>query len=121
MSAGPQTLNASSGPGLEFLEFLASQRADYRRGLPEKSAGMATLWSLIADGHGDGSAVLELERQAHSMAGSAATFGFSDLGLAARTLELAVRPLLDCQGSPSAAQRLEIAAAMLAVKEQLPC
>jgi hypothetical protein len=33
-----------------------------------------------------------LERHAHSLAGSAATFGWADLGLAAQALELAIEP-----------------------------
>lgn len=114
MSAGPHTVKAG-GPGVEFLEFLALQRAYYRRGLTEKSVGMATLWSLITEAPGDASVVLELERQAHSMAGSAATFGFSELGTGARALELAVHDLLEGNGTPKKAQRRRIAAAMFDV------
>jgi chemotaxis protein histidine kinase CheA len=121
MSARQRQMHATGGPAdAEFLEFLAAQRADYRSGLGEKFARMAALWNLIAHGDGDTADLLELERQAHSVAGSGATFGYRDLGAGARTLELAVHRVLECHASPSDSQRTEIAAAMLAVNECVP-
>lgn len=82
-------------PGIEFLEFLELRRACNRRGVEQGCVRMATLWSRIVDGKGDSVSLLELERRAHSLAGSGATIAFSDLAVNAKALELAARRLLD--------------------------
>ena len=67
----------------DFTAFLEAQRALYRRDLPDRVARLA---ALVADG----SDLDTAEREAHSIAGSAGTFGLDDVGRLARRIELAV-------------------------------
>ena len=80
----------STDPAL--LAFLEEQRADYTRSLPRRLEQVALLWQQILRGEDLAQALPTLERHAHSLAGSAATFGWAELGLAAQALELALEP-----------------------------
>lgn len=62
--------------------FLAAQRADYRATLPQRLAQLESAWAQDAP--------QALERCAHGLAGSAATFGLAPLGDSARELEEAL-------------------------------
>jgi len=62
--------------------FLAAQRADYRATLPQRLSQLEAAWA--------GDAPQALERCAHGLAGSAATFGLAALGDSARALEEAL-------------------------------
>jgi len=73
-------------PQEQFQAFLALQRADYRRALPGKVSQLQAAWTALAPGAAS-AALGELERQAHTLAGTAGTLGFRELGLAARSLE----------------------------------
>ena len=72
-----------------FEDFLARQRADYGRALPARVAGAREAWQRAAASRSDDD-YRTLEREAHSLAGSAGTFGFPAVGVAARDLEGAV-------------------------------
>src|SRR5450432_4213612 len=107
-------------PGPDFLEFLALQRSAYRNGLQDKLANMSALWSRVVEGHDDRGAIGELERAAHSLAGSGATFGYAELGASARALELAVSRMLESTAPPTSSQRAEILASIVAVTDRIP-
>ena len=77
-----------------FFAFLEAQRADYRSSLPRRLDQIESLWRQVLNDEAPAQALASLERCAHSLAGSGATFGFAALGDAARVLELAVSPLL---------------------------
>lgn len=68
---------------------LQQHRAAYLQALPARLAQLDTLAGHL-DASDEPATLPELERLAHSLAGSAGTFGFSELGEAARTLELAI-------------------------------
>jgi len=105
-------------PPDDFLRFLEEQRGDYRRGLPGKLDEMERLASRIGT---DPSVDLAgLERLAHSMAGSGGTFGFAELGEAAKALEMSVQRLKESGEEASAAQREEVLAAIRDLKTKLP-
>ena len=72
--------------------FLEAQRADYTRSLPRRLEQVALLWQQILNGDALSESLPAFERHAHSLAGSAATFGWADLGLAAQAVELAIEP-----------------------------
>jgi len=76
-----------------FLAFLEAQRMEYRRSLPGRLAEIESLWRMALDGSAPAEALATLERSAHGLAGSGATFGCGALGDAARVLELAVNSL----------------------------
>lgn len=68
--------------------FLEQQRAGYRASLPQRLADLDA--GLARLGAGQAGALQDLERCAHGLAGSAATFGLPALGDAARALEDAI-------------------------------
>jgi len=71
----------------DFLRELDQQRAQFRRTLEGKIAGMEVLWNAIGEEAAQAGGLERLERNAHGLAGSGAMFGFEDLGAQARTLE----------------------------------
>ncbi|MBA3593435.1 MAG: Hpt domain-containing protein [Pseudomonadota bacterium] len=102
-----------------FRAFLALQRDDYQRALPEKLAQLQALWAGL-DKDAAPPALSELERHAHTLAGTAGTLGFREVGLAAKSLE----ELLARAGEGGAAltpgQRSEISLALAALQASLP-
>ena len=66
----------------------------YAAQLPAKIKAIEDLWARAAAGD-DREAVRSLHRELHSLAGSGETFGYSQLGRNAKTLELAMEASLD--------------------------
>lgn len=95
-----------------LLAFLEEQRADYTRSLPLRLEQVASLWRQVLQGEDTAAALPLLERHAHSIAGSAATFGWADLGLAAQALELAVHPHVEAGQSPPPDAQAEVSRAV---------
>lgn len=95
-----------------LLAFLEEQRADYTRSLPLRLAQIAALWRQILTGEDVAAALPKLERHAHSIAGSAATFGWAELGLAAQALELAVHPHVEGGRAPPPQAQAELSRAV---------
>lgn len=105
-------------PPDDFLRFLEEQRRDYRSGLPQKLHEMERLAALI--GSDPTVDLAGLERLAHSMAGSGGTFGYEDLGNAARTLERSVQRLVESGDRATTEQAEEVRQALAALKTRLP-
>ena len=99
---------------------LELQRADYRCALPGRLAELELLWQQVKKGDGAAQALAILERCAHSLAGSGATFGCAEVGNAARALELAVAPLRIGAFDLSAADRIDIDEAIGRLSRSLP-
>jgi HPt (histidine-containing phosphotransfer) domain-containing protein len=76
----------------EFRRQMEVFSAEYRASLPGKLAEVDALWTQIADGAQQPDTCSELLRRLHTLAGSAKTFGFPDLGTAARTAETFLAP-----------------------------
>lgn len=112
--------SVSAGAQQEFLAFLELQRADYRRGLPERLIALEALWNSIARSDESEGDIAQLERQAHSLAGTGGTFGFFEFSSAAKALELAVGRLRACAAAPTMAQQSEIAALLDTMARSLP-
>jgi HPt (histidine-containing phosphotransfer) domain-containing protein len=106
-----------STPAPDFEAFLDQQRAAYRRALPEKMRQAHALWlaSEMA-----AQALSDLERLAHTLAGTAGTLGFQAVGLAAKALELRLQQAREAGPDLAAAQRPEIALAVAALQASLP-
>lgn len=81
---------AMTSPPVSFAAYMQAQRAEFRSAFPARLAQIESLWCQVRDGQAP--ALADLERCAHGLAGSGATFGFSALGDAARVLEMAVSP-----------------------------
>jgi len=65
-------------------------RAEFKAGLAAHDMGVADDWSLTGDEHTRTDALRRLVRRAHRLSGTAATFGFADIGNAAEALEVAL-------------------------------
>lgn len=78
-----------------FAELLQQHRAAYVESLPKRLVQLEVLAGQLEDPARQSEALTALERCAHSLAGSAGTFGFTGLGEVARSLEL----LLDEEGA----------------------
>lgn len=102
-----------------FLAFLEEQRADYRRSLPQRLVQIESLWRQVLNDEAPTQALASLERCAHSLAGSGATFGFAAPGDAARALELAVNPLLGAAHALTPAALNEVSQAVEALQRSL--
>ncbi len=83
------------------MAFTASQDATlqalydaYTLELPARLKAIDDLWARVGAG-GDNDALKSLHRALHSLAGSAGTFGRSELGKRAKTAELVIEPLLE--------------------------
>ena len=105
-----------------FLAFLEQQRVDYRAGLPERWLQIESLWRQLPGGDAPGQALTlaSLERCAHGLAGSGATFGCAAMGYAARLLEHAVSPLLDSAHSLSPETLATLKQAIEALQRSFP-
>lgn len=77
------------------LEKLAKLQQLFHEQLPDKLCQLEKLWLLVCQGDADDQAVSEFHRMAHSLAGSAGTFGAIAVGAVARELEIELKPLLN--------------------------
>jgi chemotaxis protein histidine kinase CheA len=97
-----------------FREFLKEASAAYREGLGARLARIEVAWSALAKG---ASAELAgIERELHSIAGSAETFGMPGAGRAARAAESLVARWRGRDTTPTAAQRARFEALLDALR-----
>lgn len=102
-----------------FEDFLAQQKAEYRSSLPGRLAALRDTWEAVQASDGSAATLTGLERVAHAIAGSAATFGLPAIGDAARALEdtlapdAAQRPAWDADLSRQLGARVDGLAALL--------
>jgi HPt (histidine-containing phosphotransfer) domain-containing protein len=108
-----------STPQEQFQQFLDLQRADYKRALPEKLAHLQTLWAAVAAGAAP-PALVELERLAHTLAGTAGTLGLRGVGLAAKSLEMLLAQAGEGGGVLTPEHQSGISLAMAALQASLP-
>lgn len=105
---------------LAFLASLETQRADFRSSLPQRLDQIESLWCQVLNDEAPAEALVSLERCAHSLAGSGATFGFAAMGNAARVLELVVNPLLGSAQALTPMAQTEVNQAIEALRRSLP-
>lgn len=72
---------------------LQALREDYAAQLPDKIQQIWETWAALQNGWSDEN-LLTLHRMAHGLTGSGATFGFTRLSMAARTLEILLKGLI---------------------------
>ena len=97
-------------PPAGLRERLDALRARYKAELPGRIDGAKVLWAAVRDGANVGSGLSQLYRAVHNLAGSGATFGYSDLSQAAQTLDELLQPLADAGTPPSKDQAEQIEA-----------
>lgn len=89
----------------EFKRQLEAFNAEYRASLPGKLAEVDALWGMMAAGATQPEACGELLRKLHTLAGSARTFGFPELGTAARVAENFLEPYCKDGAMPQSSDR----------------
>jgi len=92
-----------SAPPDDFLAFLEAQRREYGAQLPARVAALEALWAAVR-APGGAAQLPELERAAHSLAGSAGTFGFAQMGAASKALEMALQRFGSAHDAPAAVE-----------------
>ena len=111
-----------STPQQDFQKFLDLQRSDYARALPEKMTQVHALWRAVTSG-GEAPPLTELERLVHTLAGTAGTLGFHEVGRAAKALELLLQqvgPAGPAGPALAPAQRSAIGLTIAALQASLP-
>ena len=103
-----------------FIAFFEAQCVDYRCALPQRVAEIESLWGQMLSGEAPADTLASLERCAHSLAGSGATFGFAALGDAAKALELAVKPLHGSAQAWLPTAQTEVSRAVELLRRSLP-
>lgn len=101
----------------EFKRKMEAFSAEYRASLPAKLAEVDALWGMLAAGATQPEACGELLRRLHTLAGSAKTFGFPDLGVAARAAESFLEPYCQDGAMPQAADRQSFGLLLSAVRQ----
>jgi HPt (histidine-containing phosphotransfer) domain-containing protein len=109
-----------SSPNEAFLAFMEQQRVDYRAGLPQRWLQIESHWRQLLSGEAREQALAGLERCAHGLAGSGATFGCAAMGDAARLLENTVQPLLGSAHALSPESLAALAGAIEALQRSFP-
>lgn len=108
----------------EFRELMDGMRAEYRADLPAKLRTLSLLWQGLDGAQAEPAATRlgELRRLAHTLAGSATTFGMPEVTEAARELEQAFVAVMEDPsalgtGTPGgAALRARVVAALDALR-----
>ena len=103
-----------------FIAFFEAQCVEYRCALPKRLAEIESLLSQMLRGEAPADALASLERCAHSLAGSGATFGFAAVGDAAKALELAVKPLNGSAQAWLPMAQTEVSRAVELLRRSLP-
>lgn len=89
----------SRQPTLE--ERLQELRDAYAAQLPTKLNELFTLWSLLNNEDWDWDIAQDVYRHAHTLAGSAPTFGFDEVGKIARQIEKILKKWITDHQQPS--------------------
>ena len=84
----------------------------YRRELPRRIAELRESWAKLFDAQEPTVALERLFHGAHTLKGSAATFGFADVSIEAARIGAGLRLLLQQSRLPDAAERLQMEAAL---------
>ena len=100
-----------------FRRQLEALGADYRRDLPDKLARIDGLWLDLANGEAQPARITDLQRELHSLAGSAKTFGVAGVSEAAAAAESFLEPYCKRRRMPGAAQQARFARLLDALKQ----
>lgn len=94
------------------LDKLRALRADYGRSLPERLGALRHCWHTAAAAETWNTALADMLQLAHSLSGSAGTFGYVILGAQAKQLEDLLTDLARKAVAPSTEQKAVIADAL---------
>lgn len=91
-----------------FARQLEAFSAEYRRDLPPKLAELGELWRGLASGAVAPDRLADLQRELHSLAGTARTFGVAGVSEAAAAAEALLAPYCRKRKLPGPAKRAEL-------------
>ena len=91
----------TNGKEQTIEERLKALRDAYSRHLPSKINEGNMLWATLNDGDWDPALAKDFRRYVHTLAGSAPTFGFVEVGQSAREIEAIVKQCLAENKQPS--------------------
>ena len=91
--------------GVDIQARLEALRAAYAEHLPDKLAEIETHWQSMRDGEWDDGDARTLHRLVHTLAGSAPTFGFAEVGSRARDAERLLKSWSSRQHRPDREER----------------
>ncbi|MBF0371068.1 MAG: EAL domain-containing protein [Magnetococcales bacterium] len=94
----------------EIFQKLLAIRTEWAAKLPEKLQQMQTLWQNLQKGAWQPEQLRELHRLVHSLAGSGGTFGFPQIGLEARKVEILLKNFLEEEDPPGKSEQNKISA-----------
>jgi len=94
---------------LSYEEQLAQLQSEYVAELPGRMLEIEGAWQSYGSDGSDANALEQLHFHIHRLAGSAATFGFSQLSDYARSIELQLKPVIASGELPTKRQRRELA------------
>jgi len=103
-----------------FERHLALLRAEYRRDLPDTLLGAERLWRDLAAGIARPDRLIDLQRELHSIAGSAKTFGLPQVTESARAAEAFLEPFSASRTLPGAAEQASFEQLLDALKRSAP-
>lgn len=86
---------------LEVAKALSELRQRFARKLPDTLQAITALFESLSAGSWAPAPVIDLHRMAHSLAGTAGTFGLPEVSHAARRLETSLQALLDAGTAPT--------------------
>jgi chemotaxis protein histidine kinase CheA len=95
-----------------MLERLQATKQKYAVALPDKIRNIRTSWLEIMQNSQNMEEFDVFHRQLHTLAGSAGTFGFPDVGQAARTVEVVLKEVLLGEVPPDVEQKKQIQTVM---------
>jgi len=103
-----------------FEQQMAMLRAEYRHDLPATLLGVENLWRSLATGSVPPARLMELQRQLHSIAGSAKTFGLAQLTESARAAEDFLEPYCAAGALPGVTEQAHLERLLHALKRAAP-
>lgn len=100
----------------KFQDALRTLSASYAAQLPEKISQIEDTWAVLK-AKWDANVLSDFHRMVHSLTGSGATFGFTELSHVARTLEAILKLFVNQVGTANAEQLAEIQIQVSALKK----
>lgn len=99
-----------------FKRHFEKASADYRRRLPAKLAELDRLWNELTNGSGRPAAIVDLQRELHTLAGTAQTMGAPAVTETARAAEVFLEPYAAGLALPEPAAQREFALLLDAIR-----
>jgi len=100
-------MNKSSQANTDFQARLQELRVLYAESLPEKMAAIDDQWKSLEE-EWDWKVVAVLHQMVHSLAGSGGSFGYAELGMRAREIEIEIKSVINTKSIPAVEKWIEI-------------